>query len=85
MTRPTLTRRTLLATGAASLAAPAIGQTVVRIPREYLPTDVTLAQPMRPGVIHVDTANTWLYYTLPGSRARRYKIAVGAKKSSKGD
>lgn len=51
---------------------------VWRMPREFRPRDVQLEVALEPGVIHVDTANTWLYLTLPEGRARRYKIAVGA-------
>jgi lipoprotein-anchoring transpeptidase ErfK/SrfK len=61
-----------------ALAAPALGQTIVRIPREYLPTDVALSRDMDTGVIHVDVENTWLYYIVEPRVARRYKIAVGA-------
>lgn len=77
-----LTRRFLLAAAAASalapLAAPALAQQVVRFPREWLPTDVRLAQALPEGLIYVDVAGTWLYLGLPGGLARRYKTAVGA-------
>ena len=72
-------RRTfLLAAGAGMLAAPALAQQVVRIPAEWLPTNIDLNRAMEPGVIHVDIENTWLFYTLTDTVARRYKIAVGA-------
>lgn len=76
-----LTRRHLIAAAAsalAPLAAPALAQQVVRIPRDWLPTDVELARPLPEGLIYVDIAGTWLYLGLPGDLARRYKTAVGA-------
>ncbi|GGL74060.1 L,D-transpeptidase [Wenxinia marina] len=79
----TVTRRHFLASAAAAVfAAPAAAQTaeqrVVQIPYEWLPTDVELAAATQPGVIHVDLANTWLYWITGPQAARRYKIAVGA-------
>lgn len=75
----TTTRRRFLSGVAASvLATPALAQTVVRIPRDWLPTEVGVQPELAGGVIHVDTQNTWLYYTLGQGRAMRYKIAVGA-------
>lgn len=75
-------RRFLLTAGAAALlASPLPAQqapAVIRFPREWLPTDVAINPGLTPGVIHVDTANTWLYLTLADGLARRYKIAVGA-------
>ena len=71
-------RRFLAATGASLLAAPAAAQQVVQIPRTWLPTNIDLNRAMEPGVIHVDIENTWLFYTLTPTVARRYKIAVGA-------
>lgn len=72
-------RRAFLGAAACSaLATPALAQTIVRIPREYLPTDVSLRVAQEPGVIHVDVENTWLFYILEPKTARRYKIAVGA-------
>ena len=72
------TRRHILVAAASLLAAPALAQQVVRIPREWVPTDLEIAPGLPPGVIHVDVARTWLYLTLAPGRARRYKIAVGA-------
>ena len=51
---------------------------VVEIPVEWLPTDIAVNPGLEPGVIHVDTAGTWLYLTLTDGLARRYKTAVGA-------
>ncbi|TNC74178.1 L,D-transpeptidase [Rubellimicrobium roseum] len=73
------TRRSFLAAAAASvLAAPALARDVVRIPPDWLPTDVDIAPGVPLGEIHVDVENTWLYWTIGEGRARRYKIAVGA-------
>ncbi len=77
------TRRQFLSTAAAvgaasALAAPAIAQTVVRIPRDWLPTQIEINPGLTPGVIHVDTPGKWLYLTLSDGAAMRYKIAVGA-------
>ena len=79
----TFTRRHFLGAAAATVAAaPAAAQTaeqrVVQIPYEWLPTDIDLAQPTQAGIIHVDLANTWLYWITGPQTARRYKIAVGA-------
>lgn len=71
-------RRLILAAAASLLAAPAVAQRVVRIPRDRLPTDLEVAPGLEPGVSHVDTGGTWLYLTLAERWARRYKIAVGA-------
>jgi lipoprotein-anchoring transpeptidase ErfK/SrfK len=73
------TRRTFILSAAASLlAAPALAQQVVRIPRDWLPTDVEIRPGIPAGEIRVDVAGTWLYLTLADGLARRYKIAVGA-------
>lgn len=68
-------RRTFI-TGAAALAAgPAYGN---ELPLAYQPqiVDISSAQPA--GVIHVNTAQRFLYLTLGGTQAIRYGIAVGA-------
>ena len=73
------TRRRIMTTAAATLlSTPAIAQQVVRIPREYMPTEVDVNDLMTVGAIYVQTAETLLYFVLPGGRAMRYKIAVGA-------
>ncbi len=76
-----ITRRSLLAAAATAglaLASPALAQKVKRIPRDWLPTDVEVKPGLPGGVIYVDIANTWLYFTLQDGVARRYKTAVGA-------
>jgi lipoprotein-anchoring transpeptidase ErfK/SrfK len=74
-----ITRRKILASAAASLlATPSIAQQVVRIPREYMPTEIDVNDAMTPGAIYVQTEETWLYFVLRQGRAMRYKIAVGA-------
>ncbi|WP_210529460.1 L,D-transpeptidase [Rubellimicrobium arenae] len=73
------TRRSFIAAAAASLlAAPALAQQVVRIPRNWVPRDVKIQSGVPAGQIYVDVADTWLYLTLGDGMARRYKIAVGA-------
>lgn len=78
-------RRMIAATAAAAFALPAIAAPlasppaqVVRIPRDWLPTDVEIAPGLPPGTIYVDVAGTWLYLGLAEAMARRYKVAVGA-------
>jgi len=71
-------RRFLLGAGASLLATPALAQRVVRIPREWLPTDIEVGRGLDPGGIHVDIGGTWLYLGLAPGVGRRYKIAVGA-------
>ncbi|MBP1806543.1 L,D-transpeptidase [Rubellimicrobium aerolatum] len=74
----TTRRRFLAATAASLLAAPALAGEVVRIPRDWLPTDVEIEPGTPVGQISVDVADTWLYLTVADGVARRYKIAVGA-------
>lgn len=77
-------RRRFIATvgatfGAAALSAPAIiAQEVFQLPAEWVPTDVQVNSGLTTGAIYIDTANTWLYWTLADGSARRYKVAVGA-------
>ncbi len=68
----------LLGAGLSLLAAPALAQRVVRIPRAWLPTDIEVGRGLEPGSIHVDIEGTWLYLGLSPGVARRYKVAVGA-------
>ena len=73
------TRRRFVAGACASLlAAPALAQQVVRIPREWLPTDLEARTSLPAGAIQVDVEGTWLYLGLGPDAVRRYKIAVGA-------
>jgi lipoprotein-anchoring transpeptidase ErfK/SrfK len=74
----TTRRRFIAAAGASLLATPALARQVVRIPREWLLSDVELNPALDPGVIHVDVAGTWLYLITEPGVGRRYKIAVGA-------
>jgi len=78
-TGPMTTRRHFLTTAAAAtlLAAPAVSQTIVRIPREYLPTEVDVNPDLPAGTIYVQTADHRLYWTLGNARAIRYTVAVG--------
>jgi lipoprotein-anchoring transpeptidase ErfK/SrfK len=77
-------RRKVLLAALASAVVPMVSRAevpapqVLRIPRSYLPTEIEVNSELPAGQIHVDTANTWLYWTLGDARAIRYKIAVGA-------
>ena len=77
-------RRKLLLAGLAGAMAPPAARAetpaprVVRIPRSFLPREVEVNPVLAAGEIHVDTAGTWLYWTLGDAKAMRYKIAVGA-------
>lgn len=74
-----MNRRTFAVAAAASaLCSPAIAQTIVRIPRDYLPTEVEVNADAPAGIIFVNTSETRLYLTLGEGRAMRYKVAVGA-------
>jgi lipoprotein-anchoring transpeptidase ErfK/SrfK len=73
-----LSRRHFVTTAAAAvLASPAISQTIVRIPRDFLPTEVDVNPELVAGRIYVQTANHRLYWTLGNARAIRYTVAVG--------
>ncbi len=73
-----ITRRNFLAaTASMTLASPALAQTVVRIPREFLPTEVEVNADAPAGVIYVNTAETRLVLTLGEGRGMRYRVAVG--------
>jgi lipoprotein-anchoring transpeptidase ErfK/SrfK len=76
-------RRKILLAGLASVVVPVAARAevaapqVVRIPRSFLPREVEVNPELVAGQIHVDSANTWLYWTLGDARAIRYKVAVG--------
>jgi lipoprotein-anchoring transpeptidase ErfK/SrfK len=78
-------RRRFLFSGAAALAASAalpsavMAQTVVRIPRSYLPTEVSVNPELEAGQIHVLTSKHNLFWTLGEGRAIRYTVALGAE------
>jgi lipoprotein-anchoring transpeptidase ErfK/SrfK len=65
-------RQFLAGAGAALLASPAIASNVWQ---RHL---ITMAQPMSPGQVHVDTGSRFLYLTLGGQQALRYGVSVGA-------
>jgi lipoprotein-anchoring transpeptidase ErfK/SrfK len=67
----------MAATASVALASPAVAQTIVRIPREFLPTEVEVNAEVPAGIIHVNTAETRLVLTLGEGRAIRYRVAVG--------
>ena len=75
---------------ATSFAAPACANPFAWLGLGYTPTDdgnraradlqrrvVDYPSNEAPGTIIVDTANTYLYYVLPGSKAIRYGVGVG--------
>lgn len=75
-------RRSFLAISSAAalgLATPAIARNVLRIPRDWLPTDVKVTTGLAAGTIYVDTPGMWLYLMQGDGVARRYKISVGAE------
>ncbi len=78
----TPTRRGFVAGAAAALCAPlatpALAQRVVRIPRDWLPTEIDVNPVLVPGEIHVRIAENRLYWTLGDGRAIRYVVALGA-------
>jgi lipoprotein-anchoring transpeptidase ErfK/SrfK len=77
-------RRKLVLAGLAGAMIPLVARAetpaprIVRIPRSFLPREVEVNPELPAGQIHVDTADTWLYWTLGDAKAIRYKIAVGA-------
>ena len=73
-----ITRRHLLTAAAALLASPALAETVVRIPRSYLPHEVEVNPALEAGQIHVVNATYNLYWTLGNGRAIQYTTALGA-------
>ncbi|MCC5975199.1 MAG: L,D-transpeptidase [Rubellimicrobium sp.] len=72
-------RKFVAATASLALASPAIAQTVVRIPRDFLPTEIEVNADAPAGIIYVQTAETRLILTLGEGRAIRYRVAVGAE------
>ncbi|MEL6607609.1 MAG: L,D-transpeptidase [Pseudomonadota bacterium] len=74
------TRRALIATGAAALAAPAIAQTTqfnYNVPQENMPTLVQLDRGWAAGEIQVVPSEFALYWTLPEGRAIKYIVGIG--------
>ena len=72
-----ISRRHLLTGGAALLASPALAETVVRIPRDYLPHEVDVNPDLIAGRIYVVNATHNLYWTLGNGRAIQYTTALG--------
>ena len=74
-----LSRRHLLATGLAAMAAPVLAAAPEgwTLPEEHLPRMVRLRDSFEPGQILVDPNSFALYWTLPKSEAIRYTVGVG--------
>ena len=73
-----INRRAFLASAAAcALASPALAETVVRLPRKFLPQEVDVNPDLPAGQIHVVKAQHYLFWTLGNGRARRYGVALG--------
>ncbi|SDE58885.1 L,D-transpeptidase [Limimaricola pyoseonensis] len=75
-----LTRRAALAGAIGLAAAPALAapKRVVKIPRDWLPTEIAVNPALPAGQIHVRIAENRLYWTLGEGRAIRYVVALGA-------
>ncbi|MCZ4259384.1 L,D-transpeptidase [Limimaricola sp. G21655-S1] len=76
-----LSRRGVLAAAAAIVATGpvlAAPPRVVKIPREWLPTEISVNEALAPGQVHVRIAQNRLYWTLGNGRAIRYVVALGA-------
>ena len=72
-----ISRRHLLTGAAALLASPVAAETVVRIPRSYLPHEVDVNPDLIAGRIYVVNATHNLYWTLGNGRAIQYTTALG--------
>jgi lipoprotein-anchoring transpeptidase ErfK/SrfK len=59
-------------------AAPAVAQQVVRIPRDWLPSDVEVKGALPAGTIYATWRTPGSSWAWGDGMARRYKIAVGA-------
>lgn len=72
-------RRTFLAAGAASLAAPAFAQeaTSSGVPEEFLPRRVRLRAELPPGELHLIPGDFALFWTEPDRYAIRYAVGIG--------
>jgi lipoprotein-anchoring transpeptidase ErfK/SrfK len=74
-----MSRRTLLFTGAASLvAAPAVATAqTYQIPARHQAKIVRIRKNFAPGEIHVDPGQFALYWTLEDGKAVRYPVGIG--------
>ena len=70
-------RRSFLLGAAAAVAGQSVNANT--IPAAYQPQLVEMNIAQRAGIIHVNTAQRFLYLTLGGTGAIRYGIAVGAQ------
>lgn len=73
-----ITRRTLIASGAASLlAAPSLSAEAYKIPAEHQAKIVPIRSKFAPGEIHVDPGQFALYWVLEQGKAIRYPVGIG--------
>ncbi len=73
-----MTRRTLLASGAASmLTAPALAAEAYKIPPQHQAKIVPIRSKFAPGEIHVDPGQFALYWVLEEGKAIRYPVGIG--------
>lgn len=72
-----ISRRTLLATGAAALATPALAQQSFQLDPIYLPQAVRIKQTLQPQQILIVPRAHFLYYVTEPGRALRYGVGVG--------
>ncbi|SMC75076.1 L,D-transpeptidase [Primorskyibacter flagellatus] len=72
-----ISRRTLLATGAAALATPALAQQNFQLDPIYLPQAVRIKQTLQPQQILIVPRAHFLYYVTEPGRALRYGVGVG--------
>ena len=76
-----MNRRTLLASAAATLAAPPLLAAVqpYEVPRQHQVKIVNTQAGFRPNEIHLDPGNFALYWTLPDQKAIRYIVGIGVE------
>ncbi|WP_116597600.1 L,D-transpeptidase [Primorskyibacter marinus] len=72
-----ISRRTLLATGAAALATPGLAQQNFQLDPIYLPQSVRIKQTLQPQQILIVPRAHFLYYVTEPGRALRYGVGVG--------
>jgi len=71
------TRRPDVTVQTASVAAAAPRKIMPQMDPIYLPRDIDYPTSEKPGSIVIDSANRFLYFVMPGGKARRYGVGVG--------